>query len=214
MGKRLLKGMRYAVLSVLLLGSIALPVYASLLPTPKVEEVLHKPITVIYEIKTKPITSEDRMKAFFLLDLKVYAPDNSDAVNKVITDTVIEQCKLYKHDPLKLFSIIISESGGKVDAKHSNRNVVGICGINSKVWLVELKENGIVNSMQELKSPRGNIKAMAYIYNQMMNSNGNRFASAVHSYKGKVPETMYQVRLTMNVYQGVKHKFSDFKYKV
>jgi hypothetical protein len=204
----LMKHLRVVTLLFAIMG-----VFIPLLNAFNEKPVAHKePQAKVVQMSIKPVIDEDRRLKFFMLyTLSVYAKENTVKDNIVIVDSILSESKRYNRDPLKMFAIMISETGGKTKAKHSLKHVVGVCGINVKVWAKPLMDVKVIASKKELYTIKGNIKAMAYIYDCKMDECKDKYASALHAYKGKVKETLYQVHITMNIYNSLKKQYNTYK---
>ena len=70
-----------------------------------------------------------------------------------------------------------SESSLNYNAKHSKKGVVGICGIDTRYWANELKDNGIkINSLESCE----------YVFNYYLEKNKGNKKKALLDYKGVI----------------------------
>lgn len=95
----------------------------------------------------------------------------TDKVNLIVKELVSLESKTETMSVLVLFS----ESSGNKNAKHSNKNVKGWCGVDVSIWGEELNQNSI---------PVNSLKACDYILNKYLEKyNGNK-RKALVAYKG------------------------------
>jgi hypothetical protein len=117
-------------------------------------------------------------KTDLLNDLMHNYPDVSTKTKITILETIISESEKYNMNPLILYSLIYTESSFRHWLEHEPINInkngkpikiraVGLGGVVWEWWSDKLKDAGIAEIRGDLFDPVTNIKASAYVYNQM-----------------------------------------------
>ena len=102
----------------------------------------------------------------------------SDKNKKIIVNTVIEQAKKYNINPLILYGLLETESSLrfwiehkpvrlKINGRRMTVRAVGLGGVVWEWWGNKLKKAGIAQVRSDLFNPEINIKAVAFILNEL-----------------------------------------------
>lgn len=103
------------------------------------------------------IPSSDNLRDF----IKSYNITDVNIINQIVK-AINEESKHFNIPSDVLAALVAVESSFDHTAV-SKKKAVGLSQINSKIWLSELKEVGIVKSKKELTHPAKSIKAGAYV---------------------------------------------------
>lgn len=117
-------------------------------------------------------------KEDLLNDLMTHYPDVSTKTKISILETIISEAEKYNMNPLILYSIVYTESTFRHWLEHDSVNIqkngkpvkiraVGLTGVVFEWWGDKLKDAGIAETRGDLFDPVTNIKACAFIYNEM-----------------------------------------------
>lgn len=117
-------------------------------------------------------------KEDLLNDLMTHYPDVSTKTKIAILETILSEAEKYNMNPLILYSIVYTESTFRHWLEHAeavvnigNKKVkiraVGLTGVVFEWWGDKLKAAGIAETRGDLFDPVTNIKACAFIYNEM-----------------------------------------------
>lgn len=100
------------------------------------------------------------------VDMHNYIKYHNNDLDPILTKRIVKAttaaAKEFNIPREILVSLIAAESSFDPEAISCKR-AIGLTQINSKVWLPELKEIGIVNSKKDLLNPEKNIRAGAYV---------------------------------------------------
>lgn len=119
------------------------------------------------------ITREDFMK-----DLQANYPEVSTRAKKQILQTIMDESANYDINPLILYSVLYVESSFHPWIEHTPVNItinkkstrvraVGLGGVVWEWWGSKLKAAGIAETRGDLFDLETNIKATAFVYNEM-----------------------------------------------
>ena len=111
-------------------------------------------------------------------DLDCNYPNVSTRNKKLILETIMEEADKYDINPLILYSICYAESSFRPyiehpqtiiekDGKKISVRAVGLMGVVWEWWSVQLVENKIAEVHSDLFDPVINIKAGAFVYNEL-----------------------------------------------
>ena len=117
-------------------------------------------------------------KEDLLNDLMTHYPDVSTKTKIAILETIISEAEKYNMNPLILYSIAYTESTFRhwlehdlvtiqKNGKPQKIRAVGLMGTVWEWWGDKLKDAGIAETRGDLFDPITNIKAGAFIYNEM-----------------------------------------------
>lgn len=117
-------------------------------------------------------------KEDLLNDLIKNYPEVSMKTKVLILETIISEAEKYNMNPLILYSVIYVESSFRHWLEHEPTTIdmngkkvkvraVGLSGIIWEWWGTKLKDAGIAETRGDLFDPVTNIKAGAFVYNQM-----------------------------------------------
>lgn len=117
-------------------------------------------------------------KEDLLNDLMTHYPDVSTKTKITILETIISEAEKYNMNPLILYSIVYTESTFRYWLEHDLTTIikngkpqkiraVGLMGTVWEWWGDKLKDAGIAETRGDLFDPITNIKAGAFIYNEM-----------------------------------------------
>lgn len=117
-------------------------------------------------------------KEDLLNDLLNNYPDVSTKTKILILETILSESEKYNINPLILYSLVFVESSFRHWLEHSEAIInkgdkkikiraVGLTGVVWEWWGEKLKDAGIVETRGDLFDPVTNIKAGAFVYNQM-----------------------------------------------
>lgn len=119
------------------------------------------------------ITKDDFMK-----DLKHNYPETSLRTKKKILNAIMDESSNYDINPLILYSVFFVESSFRPWIEHTPTNIiinkkttkiraVGLGGVVWEWWGDKLKSAGIAETRGDLFDPETNVRATAFIYNEM-----------------------------------------------
>jgi soluble lytic murein transglycosylase-like protein len=111
----------------------------------------------------------------------------TSGASKTNAEAVINASKMYNVSPVVLTALIQSESSFRF-RKHDLPYVIGLCGINTKVW-TDLPHNPHTDS--------GNIHCSAYILRHYLDKSDGDYEEAVTRYKGYSRLGMAQAKRVM-----------------
>ena len=117
-----------------------------------------------------------------------------DGATLIQANSVIEASNRYQLDPKLVSALIKSESDYKRD-KHSLKEVIGICGINSKVW---------DNLSANIHTDSGNIEACCFILNYYMQKNNFDVLKSLTKFKGNNKAGYVEALKTYKYYENNK----------
>lgn len=117
-------------------------------------------------------------KEDLLNDLTTHYPDVSTKTKIAILETILSESEKYNMNPLILYSMVYVESTFRHWLEHDLTTIVkngkpvkiravGLTGVVWEWWGDKLKDAGIAETRGDLFDPVTNIKAGAYIYNEM-----------------------------------------------
>lgn len=117
-------------------------------------------------------------KEDLLNDLTKYYPDLSTKTKIAILETILSESEKYGMNPLILYSMCYTESSFRHWLEHAptmitqeNKKVkiraVGLMGVVWEWWGNKLKDAGIAETRDDLFDPVTNIKAGAFVYNEL-----------------------------------------------
>ena len=122
-----------------------------------------------------------------LNDLTEHYPDVSTKTKIAILETILSESEKYNINPLILYSLVYVESSFRHWLEHDtatiNKNgkqqkikAVGLCGVVWEWWGDKLKGAGIAETRGDLFDPVTNIKAGAFVYNEMFHMDMHKSA--------------------------------------
>jgi hypothetical protein len=117
-------------------------------------------------------------KEDLLNDLTTHYPDVSTKTKISILETIISEAEKYNINPLILYSLVYVESSFRHWLEHDLTTIVkngkpvkiravGLTGVVWEWWGDKLKDAGIAETRGDLFDPVTNIKAGAFVYNEM-----------------------------------------------
>lgn len=151
---------------------------------------------------------ENRIKAsviYFVAD--EYDQYNSQAMKKFISDKILEYSLRYEHDPLSVLSLLYTESSLNPEVKQAHPDVVGMAGINYKVWGDLLTKEGIIYSKKDLKNVEVAIHSLCFVMDAMKKSKSESVFQSMWSYKGRG----YDKTLSMSGHAVATNSFKVYK---
>jgi len=135
-------------------------------------------------IKQKSYNKEVMIKFIMKKNPKIY---RSLALS--ITNNIIKYEKQYNLPTYIMLFLMDVESDFRVFIV-SKSHAVGLCQINWKVWLNELKEKKIITNLRDLYDPERNINAGSYILAKYLNQYKS-LKKGLQAYFGKVNGKTY-----------------------
>ena len=137
---------------------------------------------------TKPVSYVELYKADLKQDLLTNYPDVSTRNKEVILNTILEEATKYNINPLILYSICYTESSFRHYIEHSqiliekdkkkiSIKAIGLMGIVWEWWGEQLIEHKIAEVKSDLFDPAINIRAGAYIYNELYKQDKHKDAT-------------------------------------
>lgn len=117
-------------------------------------------------------------KEDLLNDLTTHYPDVSTKTKVAILETILSEAEKYNINPLILYSLVFVESSFRHWLEHDLTTItknnkqqkiraVGLTGVVWEWWGDKLKDAGIAQTRGDLFDPVTNIKAGAFVYNEM-----------------------------------------------
>jgi len=117
-------------------------------------------------------------KEDLLQDLIQHYPDVSTKTKIAILETIISESERYNMNPLILYSVIFVESSFRHWLEHDTATIdinnkklkikaVGLMGVVWEWWGTKLSAAGIAETRGDLFDPITNIKAGAFVYNEL-----------------------------------------------
>jgi len=136
------------------------------------------------EDKIKKLNSWKNKKSFVIINRELlkanldYYTKLSPKIRSIILENVITEANRYNINPIILYSLLHVESTMRFQIQHSLVTIkigkkrlkvraVGLGGVVWEWWDEQLKKEGIAQTRSDLFLPDVNIKAVAYILNEM-----------------------------------------------
>lgn len=110
---------------------------------------------------------------------------NSQATKKFIADKIVEYSEKYDIDPMLVLSLLYSESSLNTEIRQQHPDVIGMAGINYKVWGDILTKEGIIYSKMDLKNIEVAIHSLCFVVNSMRRNKSDSAFQSIWSYKGR-----------------------------
>ena len=93
-----------------------------------------------------------------------------------LAQKIIATANQYAIDPIVFIALVYSESSFEVDKKHSLPYVIGLCGVNTRIWhFTDLN----------VKTIDGNLEVGARILRHYLDRSKENYLQALWSYKGR-----------------------------
>lgn len=127
-------------------------------------------------------------KEDLLNDLMTHYPDVSTKTKVAILETILSESEKYNMNPLILYSLVYVESSFRHWLEHDLTTItknnkqqkiraVGLTGVVWEWWGDKLKDAGIAETRGDLFDPVTNIKAGAFVYNEMYHMDMHKSAN-------------------------------------
>lgn len=140
----------------------------------------------------------------------------------LIYDSIVKFGKKYDINPIILYSVIYTESTLRPYIEHSEVYIkgidkkvraIGLGGIVYEIWGKELKENGIIETRQDLFFIENNIESVAYVLNKYFNMDTlpnaqSQLQSALMRYYGS-QYSNYQNKILLKVASLIDFEFKN-----
>jgi hypothetical protein len=110
---------------------------------------------------------------------------NSQATRKFMADKIVEYSEKYDLDPMLVLSLLYSESSLNAEIRQQHPDVVGMAGINYKVWGDILTKEGIIYSKKDLKNIEVAIHSLCFVVDAMRRNKSDSAFQSIWSYKGR-----------------------------
>lgn len=119
-------------------------------------------------------------------DIRAHNPALTETEVRTFAQDVVKHANDGKYSAYMHSSLISSECSWHKYVTHALPYVIGMGGINTRSWTAVLKKENIIRDVADLKDPRVNIRASAFIFKTYL-SERKTVKGALACYKGYSP---------------------------